>query len=342
MTVVQILPALEQGGVENVVRSLNRVVAWGNRRSVVISSGGRLVEEIKRDGGEHVTLDVRSKNPLTYFPRMFALRRALKRIADESKGGVLVCVHSRVPAWLFYRANRKLGLKWITYAHGANSVSKYSEIMTKGDLVISPSNFLAEFLKKNYPITDEKIRVVRPMVDFERFDPDSLDREFIQKKYREWKILPGQKVSMAIGRISPVKGLENVIRDTQNKLVVIGEADEDHRGYLDTLKKLAADLGKDVIFAGGTDKVAECISLADEVVAGNSEKPESFGLAVAEAYAMNKPVRAKPFGGIKEIMDFVAEEVNTGASKSQREAIRKLCGFDVMCWKTLEVYDSLQ
>ena len=128
MKVVHLLPALEQGGVETVVCDLVRTLVGAGWETVVVSSGGRMVERVERNGGRHLALDLKSKNPLTYFQRALRLRRILR---DEKPD--LVCAHSRVPAWLFVWANRALGLRWITYAHGANSVSRYSAVMTRGD-----------------------------------------------------------------------------------------------------------------------------------------------------------------------------------------------------------------
>ena len=63
MKVVHLLPALEQGGVETVVCDLVRALSgW---ESVVVSKGGRLVARVEEAGGRHVTLDLKSKNPLT-------------------------------------------------------------------------------------------------------------------------------------------------------------------------------------------------------------------------------------------------------------------------------------
>ena len=47
MTVVHLVPAMEQGGVESVVCDLNRVVAGAGWRSIVISKGGHLAERIE-------------------------------------------------------------------------------------------------------------------------------------------------------------------------------------------------------------------------------------------------------------------------------------------------------
>ena len=345
MKVVHLLPALEQGGVETVVCDLVRALSrreqgTGNREqweSVVVSKGGRLVERVEAAGGRHVALDLKSKNPLTYFSRVWKLRRILREEKPD-----LVCVHSRVPAWLFVWANRGLGLRWISYAHGANSVSHYSEVMTKGNLVIVPSQFLADYLKANYGTSERKIRVIPNSVDAERFNPDNLDQAFIIEKRREWGIQEGDRVLMAIGRITPVKGLDNLIRTLPSgvKLVIVGGADKHHQKYLESLKKLTSTLHlhlqptTSVIFAGPQEKIPECISIADEVVSANTTKPETFGLSVVEAYAMNKPVRAKRFGGVAEVM----EAVERAGKPTLREAALSLYGLDRQAERTRIVY----
>ena len=356
MKVVHLLPALEQGGVETVVCDLvgelgSNVGIWkyenagngenggmGKWESVVVSKGGRLVKNVEAAGGRHIALDLKSKNPLTYFIRAWRLRRILRKEKPD-----LVCVHSRVPAWLFVWANRGLGLKWISYAHGANSVSRYSEVMTKGDLVITPSRFLADYLKANYGTPEEKIRVIPNAVDAKRFDPDNLDQAFIAEKRREWGIREGDRVLMAIGRITPVKGLDNLIREfaatksSNAKLVIVGGADKHHQKYLESLRALAKDLRRetrDVIFAGGQEKIPECISIADEIVSANTTKPETFGLSVIEAYAMNKPVLAKRFGGVAEVM----AAVEKAGKPTLREAVIALYGQDLQAERTLAAY----
>jgi len=383
MKVVHLLPALEQGGVETVVCDLTRVLTRGGDECVVISKGGRLVARIAADGGRHVALDLKSKNPLTYITRVLMLRRILR---DEKPD--LVCVHSRVPAWLyvgvrtidsllttiplFHHSTIPLfRIPFITYAHGANSVSRYSEVMTKGDLIVTPSRFLADYLKTNYGTPESKIRIVPNAVDAERFDPKNLDGAFIAEKRREWGIAEGEHVLMAVGRITPVKGLDALIRDfaescergvpaasgeggssfsdaartpRQRKLVIVGGADKHHLAYLETLKSLAVSLGLNlpsrppaVVFAGAQSKIPECLSIADEVVSANTTKPETFGLSVVEAYAMNKPVRAKRFGGVAEVM----EAVEKAGCPTLREAALSLYGLDRFAERTRAVYREL-
>ena len=211
-------------------------------------------------------------------------------------------------------------------------------------MIVTPSQFLADYLKRNYGTPDEKIRIVPNHVDTTRFDPDNLDMAFVAGKRREWGIRDGDYVQMAIGRITPLKGLDGLIRsfaeraksDERARLVIVGGADKRHLRHLECLKGLAASIVPDsnsppVFFAGPQEKMPECISIADEIVSANTTKPETFGLSVAEAYAMNKPVTVlRRFGGVAEVMD----AVEGAKCASTREAVMKLYGDETFAHKT--------
>ena len=296
MKVMHLLPALESGGVETVVCTLSRALVAAGHESVVVSRGGRLAATIALDGGRHLSLDLKSKNPLTYFFRAWRLRGLLREERPD-----VVCVHSRVPAWLFVWANRPLGLRWITYAHGANSVSRYSEVMTKGDLTVVPSSFLADYLKRNYRFDYSKLRVIGNSVDERRFDPARVDQRNVRALRERWGLAADDFVVMAVGRISPVKGLDRLIESLPGdmKLVIVGDAEPKHWAYAERLREVAGD---NVVFAGGGCDVPECLSVASVVVSANTVKPETFGLSMAEALMMNRPVVAKAFGGVLDVI----------------------------------------
>ncbi|MCY3837115.1 MAG: glycosyl transferase, partial [Gammaproteobacteria bacterium] len=50
MKVVQVLPALEGGGVEKGTLEVAQALTAAGHDSVVVSKGGRLVDELERDG----------------------------------------------------------------------------------------------------------------------------------------------------------------------------------------------------------------------------------------------------------------------------------------------------
>ena len=357
MKTMQLVPAMEQGGVERGVVEVNRAIVAEGWQNVVVSAGGRMVADITAAGGRHVTLDVKSKNPLTYFSRSAKLRRLL-----EAERPDVVCVHSRVPAWLFLRANRRLGIRWISFAHGANSVSAYSEVMTRGDLVVTPSRYIADYLKENYRFDEGRIRVIPRAIDKSKFDIDRLDWEFIEEKRREWGA-DGKFVVMGLGRITALKGYDALIKavaslDARFKLVIVGEAEQLRKDVEFELHSLVERLGVGdrVVFAGNQRKVAECLSIADVVVSSNTRKPEAFGRSMAEALAMGKPVVAKAFGGALDIVrdgvDGVLVQDETGfvaaIEKVSRMRFGNLRGealerfsFEKMIERSLAVYREL-
>jgi glycosyltransferase involved in cell wall biosynthesis len=170
--------------------------------STVVSRGGRLVACIERDGGRHVTVDVKSKNPLTAPLRVAALRRVLREINPD-----LVHYRSRVPGWLFRFANRNLRLPFVTTVHGFNSPGAYSRIMAVGARVICPSTAVVEFVRRHYDISADKIRLIPRGVDPQQFDPARLDAAFMAE-FRDWQGLAGRFVVLGVGRITPLKGYD--------------------------------------------------------------------------------------------------------------------------------------
>lgn len=303
MRLLQLVPALEQGGVERGVVELNRAFVARGWENHVVSAGGRLANQIAADGGVVHTLNIKSKNPFTYFSRVKMLRALLEEVKPD-----VVCAHSRVPAWLFVAANRELNIPWISFAHGANSISRYSRVMTRGDLVVTPSQYVADYLMEAYSTPKEKIRVIPRAIEAARFDPEKLDEAFVAEKRREWGTDSGYVV-MALGRITQLKGYDILIRalsllDDDIKLIIVGEAEKKRRKVETDLKKLVAELELTdrVIFAGNQSKVAECLSLADVVVSSNVKKPEAFGRSMAEALAMGRPVVARAFGGALDVV----------------------------------------
>lgn len=360
MKVMQLVPAMEQGGVERGVVEMNRAFAAHGWENVVVSAGGRLAATIVKDGGRHVTLDVKSKNPLTYFSRSRRLRALLAAEKPD-----VVCAHSRVPAWLFVRANKKLHLPWITFAHGANSISPYSRVMTYGDLTVTPSRYIADYLKAAYGINEDKLRVIPRAIERERFDVNALDKDFIATKRNEWRV-GTRKVVMGVGRITQLKGYDILIRaiallPNVYMLVIVGEAEELRKDVEEDLHRLVAELGlsERVVFAGNQQKVAECLTIANVVISSNVKKAEAFGRSMAEALAMDRPAVAKAFGGSLDIIEpgkngeFVAngtpEEFAAAIAKATetkysgiRDAALEKFSFEKMVSSSIAVYEEVK
>ena len=304
MHIVQILPELNQGGVERGVVEINREFVKRGHQSTVISAGGSQVPMIGKDGGKHITLDVCSKNPLSVPVRTHQLRNTLYALRPD-----ILHVRSRVPAWLAWFANKKLKIPFVTTVHGFNSVSKYSEIMTRGDRVIYISSAIKKYIIENYSVDEAILRYVPRGVDIDYFDPTKVNSKFITEFKKKYD-LEGKTVVSTIGRITELKGIDDFIRamarvQKQNSSViglVVGGVRHDKINFFQSLEKLAADLGAHIHFVGSQTKVREIYALSDLIISATSIKPETFGRTIAEALAMNTPVIASAHGGSLDII----------------------------------------
>jgi glycosyltransferase involved in cell wall biosynthesis len=306
MHIVQLLPELNQGGVERGTVELNRELVKRGHHSTVISTGGRLSSVIQDDGGDHITLNLCSKNPFTFFQRSYLLKQVFKRINPT-----LLHARSRVPAWLCWQANKSLKLPFITTVHGFNSVNAYSAIMTKGDHVITVSNAIKEYINSNYTHIDrDRCHVIHRGLDKDEFDLNKVDHNWIdqfQKKYS----LKSHYIVTSVGRITQLKDYETFIQAIallQKKIphikgLIVGGVNRDKTKYYRKLTSLVAshNLSDRIIFAGSQTNIREIYFLSDLIVS-SSKKPESFGRTVVEAMAMDTPAIGTNHGGIAEIL----------------------------------------
>lgn len=328
MRIVQILPELNEGGVERGTVELSRELVKRGYESIVISAGGKLQEQIEKEGGKHIVFDVCSKNPFTAPGRIIKLRKLFQELKPD-----ILHARSRVPAWLSYLANKRSGIPFVTTVHGFNSVSPYSAIMTKGDHVICVSQAIKSYIQAHYDTPDEKITVIPRGIDLEKFNPQNIDKKFIENFKKEYH-LDDKRIISTVGRITQLKDHQTFIRsisllkkDYPNIIgLIVGGIREDKQDYFHTLEALVKklDISDNIIFTGSQNQVSEIYALSD-VVVSSSKKPESFGRSVAEALALNTPVVATDHGGV---LDIIAEGENgffypVGESEALAEAIDK-------------------
>ena len=309
MHIVQLLPELNQGGVERGTVEFSRELVNRGHQSTVISAGGTLVEQIETDGGKHITLDVCSKNPLTFVKRATTLRSILSILSPD-----ILHARSRVPAWICRKANKTLRAPFVTTVHGFNSVNKYSEVMTQGDRVLYGSSAVKKHILEHYSVDESKLRYVPRGIDTERFNPLESDLHFIEQ-FKEDQELEDRLVITIVGRITEWKGHDTYIRalaegqKTHPEVVglIAGGVWHGKEDFLQSLKDLAQELGAEIRFVGSQTHVREIYTLSDLVISAASIKPETFGRTAAEALAMNKPVIASAHGGS---LDIILDKIN--------------------------------
>lgn len=331
LTIVQMLPDLEVGGVERGTLELGKYLVQHGHRSIVISNGGRLVSQLESEGSEHVLWDVGIKSPLTlqYVSR-------LRKFLTQQKVDILH-LRSRMPAWIGYLAWKSLPRnsrpRLVTTFHGFYSVNSYSAIMTKGEKVIAISEVIKEHLKNIYKIPENAIAVIREGIDLEYFDPQRISHERIQKLKDAWELSKDDEaVLMLPSRITKWKGHEIFlkslasIRDLKWKAVCVGNPAEKPLYYNSLLKLIESlHLHDQVKFVGQCDDMPAAYLLADIVISASSAEAEAFGRVAVEAQAMGKPVIATAHGGSLETVlpGKTGWLVKPNDSQSLADAIRK-------------------
>ena len=371
-TVLQVLPAVgEAGGVERGTVEITGAITGAGGRALVASAGGPLQHEITRAGGEHVRLPLASTNPLV----MRANVRHLARLIREH-GVDIVHARSRAPAWSAYFAARATGARFVTTFHGtygARTWAKrtYNSVMTRGEMVIAISRFIAGHVHRVYGVPTRRIRIIPRGVDLARFDPARISTERVVALAAECRLPDGAFAIMLPGRITRWKGqsvfIEAVALLARRDIccLIVG-SDQGREGYRGELEAQIERLG-----VGGVVRIIDhckdmpaAYMLTDLVVSASTE-PEAFGRVVPEAQALGRPVIASDHGGARETLipgvtgwltppgdadalaAAIARVLNMGDSARRRLAERAIANArenfskDAMCAKTLDVYDEV-
>ncbi|UHQ20803.1 glycosyltransferase [Lysobacter sp. KIS68-7] len=310
-TVVQLLPALESGGVERSTLEIAEALVRAGHRAFVVSAGGRLVPRLEALGAKHITLDIGRKSPLTlrHVP-------ALRRLFEEQRVDI-VHARSRLPAWLGWRALQGMGYRrphFLTTMHGLNSPSRYSAIMARGERVICVSETVRAYLLQHYPKTNPAcLRVIPRGIDPAAFPRQPWpDRNARLRVVALHPALAGEGPLLAMpGRGTRLKGHADALallaalraQGRDARLWMPGSFDESRAHYVAELEASARTLGlSDVVaITPPTDRISEAYAASD-LVLQLSRKPEAFGRTVLEALASGRPVLGWDHGGVGELL----------------------------------------
>jgi len=303
------LPALESGGVEKGTLEVGRFLVNGGHRSIVISSGGRMVPQLTAEGSEHLDWPVGAKR-LSTLRFIGRVRRFLADIRPD-----ILHLRSRLPAWIGYRAWAGLPPDsrphLVTTVHGPYTPGWYSSVMVRGERVIAISEMIRDYILKNYPHVDPRIiriipRGVDPATYPHGYQPPA---DWLEKWRAQYPHLEGKYVITLPARLTRWKGQEDFVQMIGNLKgrglpvhgVLVGDAHPKKQYYADELRQQVqrAGLAADITFTGHRGDVKEIMAVSD-VVLSLSLDPEAFGRVSLEALTLGRPVAAYNHGGVAE------------------------------------------
>jgi len=170
--------------------------------------------------------------------------------------------------------------------------------------IIATTESEKEYLRQYYGVSSQKVGVIPCGVNLDLFRP--VDKETARQRLG----FTDEKIILFIGRIDPLKGIEQLLRAMpylQNghkpRLVIIG-GDENSQHEIERLRGLCCDLQllDSVTFQGliQQEELPYFYGAADACVVPSYY--ESFGLVALESLACGTPVIANDVGVLKNII----------------------------------------
>ncbi len=309
LTVVQLLPALDAGGVERSTLEIAAALCDAGHRAIVVSAGGVLVEALRAIGAEHIALPIGRKSLLTlrHIP-------ALRRLFRETDADI-VHARSRLPAWLAVAALRGMDAPphFVTTMHGLNSPGRYSAVMLRGERTICVSGTVRDYALRHYPRTDPgRLAVIPRGVDPKMFPRDAApDGAWNARFLQKYPQLAGGRLLLLPARGTRLKGHAHALRllarlrtDGADARLLMAGVDQPGRGrYLAELRAHAKALGvvDAVAYTAPLAQMRELYALSD-LVLQLSDQPEAFGRTVVEALCSGRAVLGWDHGGVGELL----------------------------------------
>ena len=373
MKVLQVLPAMQGGGVERGTVEIASYLSQKGVENIVVSAGGRLVSDLDKVGVKHILLDVGSKNPIKFCLNIHRFRKIIKQ-----ENITIVHARSRVPAWVAYFALKKCpNVHFITTFHGKYGTSpqwlkiRYNRVMTLSERIIAVSKFIAEHIEETYHVSKDKIRLIYRGADIEKFDSKNVLTAQMEDLANQWQLPSDKSVILMPARLTRPKGHLVVLEALslmKHKDVVCIFVGSDHgkKDYHEQLKEKIAALDENttILLENHCNQMPVAYMLSD-IILSASLYPESFGRTIVEAQSMGRIVIATAHGGAMEtiedgktgflvpvgdakalaecldkVLDMTIKDREIICHRAQ-ESVRQNFSIEKMCEQTLAVYREL-
>ena len=302
---LQIVPSLDSGGVEQGTIDLANYLAKLEYNNLIVSNGGKLTTCLNNKFVKHLKLPVHSKN---FLKQPFVAKKINSLIHDNNIN--ILHIRSRAPAWLLPYID-KSNLKTVSTFHNVyghqNIIKKiYNQGLSKTNYIVAISKYVEETIIKKYKIDPKKIRVINRGVDIDFFNSKiNNESEFI--KFLESKnITDNKKIILIPGRLTKWKGqlefLEIIEKLKDNPYIFYFVGDDKNSSYKNKLlkqinKKKLNNLIK--FFGHLNQNELKMIYNCADIVISCPLKEEGFGRTISESLLMKKIILAYNFGGAK-------------------------------------------
>lgn len=362
MKILHLATHMNIGGISNYILNLSTALKGKGIESVVASNGGDLEGELKKIGIAHIRLNIRTKFELS--PKVMMSIIAVKSMVRRERPDI-IHAHTRVSQVVASFVSRSAGIPYVTTCHGFFKKRMRGLFDTWGTRVIAISEQVKTHLIKDLGVNEDRIELIYNGIDSSRFLCDYSAQELVRAKAALG--LGEGPVIGTIGRLSPVKGQEFLIRAmddaalkrSNTRCVIVGNGPDENM-----LKGLARSLGLDdrVYFFRADTDTRKYLTAMDIFVLPSLQ--EGLGMALLEALASGRPCIASRIGGLTDVIRDgldgmlvtagIASDIAAAASKllgekdlaiemgrRGREAVKEKFSLGAMADKTIDLYKRI-
>lgn len=263
----------------------------------VVSAGGKLVKELKKQSVEHILLPINSSD-------WFVRRANSKKIADIVKARNIGLIHAFTPqtAAVAARVSKIYNIRYITsymkfYKQDLLSkIFKRKNPMTGGSFTIVPSEFMASYLQAAFHVPADKIVIIPGWVDTDIYNSNAVSPERMISVASSLRIPEDKFIITTVSSLNRTKGWQGFLnaiamlpdnKKLKLQVLVVGE----HTKLFKTeFLRYASRLGIDNIFhlVGEVADLPALLMLSDVYVSINPA-PKASAPHLLKAESLGRP-----------------------------------------------------
>ncbi len=301
MNVLMLTTHFNIGGITTYILTVSRYLVRMGCRVTVVSSGGQMVDRLKAQGVDHITVNIRTKSFLS--PKVLLALPRLRKIIIEKQIHV-IHAHTRVTQVMACVLSKFTSCVYVSTCHGFYRRKLGRRIFPCwGDGIIAISSTVRDHAVNDHRVAQEKVHTVRNGVDIEQFMPVSEHEKQVLR--REFGLTSGKLVGM-VSRLCAVKGqhiaveamamIVRAVPDAHLVLIGSGRFEKELREMVERIGLvLSVHFFDRIAQSGKVFPVFDCYLMPS--------LEEGLGLALMEAQASGLPVVASRVGGMVDLID---------------------------------------
>jgi len=302
---LQIVPALSGSLGRATLDAAQAVIAAGGT-AIVASPGGAMVPDLLRLRATHLELP-------PYGHPLMARLRLPARLANSVRALDLDLIQARSPttAWIAGALARRLERKWIATLHrpfiargGLDALAERRQ--GNADALVAASMHVARDMREHLPAIADRLEVIPPGVNLDRFDPALVRADRVIRLSAELRVPDGAHVVLCPTRFTEDRGQKTLVRAIEELArddvfcLLLGSAGTPTPFEKQIEREIeAAGLNGRVQIGPYIDDMPAAYMLADVVVTTGGVR-QGFSRPMLEAQAMGRPVVCEQGGGAAE------------------------------------------